>query len=278
MAAATRTLDFGACRDLNGRRLRHVNDEIKLRRWRQVQQAAAAHTAASHTNNNRQAVEIELDGIKTVSGIRNWHLSVPGWSEVSGKERKRGERLWRKEIQKAVDQRTMEQKRKDTIQRDREKVITDYAKPATATATATATAHKIQGNTNTMETAIAEGMRKRRKLGEKQHSHNYNNNNNSNNVAKKDDKHNVSPLPYLHVLSGKFDIDMDMDMDMQKDVHHSINTSSLQSKLTNITIQSKSLFATAAILLDKSKMTAATTTTTTTPYKPLYFETTILTR
>ena len=28
-----KTTDFGACRDLNGRRLRHVNDDIKLKKW-----------------------------------------------------------------------------------------------------------------------------------------------------------------------------------------------------------------------------------------------------
>lgn len=28
-----KTTDFGACRDLSGRRLRHVNDEIILKKW-----------------------------------------------------------------------------------------------------------------------------------------------------------------------------------------------------------------------------------------------------
>ena len=41
-AGARTTVDFGACRDLSGRRLRHVNDEIKLRKWRELQAAAAA--------------------------------------------------------------------------------------------------------------------------------------------------------------------------------------------------------------------------------------------
>jgi hypothetical protein len=29
-----RTTDFGACRDLSGRRLRHVNDELILQKWK----------------------------------------------------------------------------------------------------------------------------------------------------------------------------------------------------------------------------------------------------
>jgi len=28
-----RTENFGACRDLSGRRLRHVNQDIRLRKW-----------------------------------------------------------------------------------------------------------------------------------------------------------------------------------------------------------------------------------------------------
>jgi hypothetical protein len=32
-AGQKKTVDFGACRDLYGRRLRHVNDEIKLKKW-----------------------------------------------------------------------------------------------------------------------------------------------------------------------------------------------------------------------------------------------------
>ena len=30
---AKTTTDFGACRDLQGRRLRHVNDEIRVQKW-----------------------------------------------------------------------------------------------------------------------------------------------------------------------------------------------------------------------------------------------------
>jgi hypothetical protein len=32
-SGAKKTTDFGACRDLSGRRLRHVNDEILLKKW-----------------------------------------------------------------------------------------------------------------------------------------------------------------------------------------------------------------------------------------------------
>jgi hypothetical protein len=32
-AKGKKTTNFGMCRDLNGRRLRHVNDEMRLRLW-----------------------------------------------------------------------------------------------------------------------------------------------------------------------------------------------------------------------------------------------------
>lgn len=65
-AGAKQTLDFGACRDLSGRRLRHVNDEIKLRKWRELQ-----------AKRERGEDVDELEALKTPSGIRNWHLMVP---------------------------------------------------------------------------------------------------------------------------------------------------------------------------------------------------------
>ena len=34
-----KTTDFGACRDLYGRRLRHVNDEIRLKKWLEDKEA-----------------------------------------------------------------------------------------------------------------------------------------------------------------------------------------------------------------------------------------------
>lgn len=34
-AGAKPTTDFGACRDLQGRRLRHVNDEVRLQKWQE---------------------------------------------------------------------------------------------------------------------------------------------------------------------------------------------------------------------------------------------------
>ena len=86
-AGARTTVDFGACRDLSGRRLRHVNDEIKLRRWRELQQQAATAGGGGGGKDGGggdAATAAELAALRTPSGIRNGHLAVPGWSEHGG--------------------------------------------------------------------------------------------------------------------------------------------------------------------------------------------------
>lgn len=62
-AGAKLTTDFGACRDLQGRRLRHVNDEIKLRKWREMERR------------KQEGEKVPDDELwKTPSGLYNWHL------------------------------------------------------------------------------------------------------------------------------------------------------------------------------------------------------------
>ena len=98
-AGARQTLDFGACRDLSGRRLRHVNDEIKLRKWKELQ-AARAKAARDGNNSDGGGVD-ELAALKTPSGIRNWHLMVPSWSDAasfSNKGKRKIERQYEREV------------------------------------------------------------------------------------------------------------------------------------------------------------------------------------
>lgn len=60
-----RTTDFGACRDLSGRRLRQVNDEILLQKWKDAQ------------DNNEK---FDAEG-STQSGINMWYLRTPNWAD-----------------------------------------------------------------------------------------------------------------------------------------------------------------------------------------------------
>lgn len=92
-AGAKLTTDFGACRDLQGRRLRHVNDEIKLRKWREMQKDPDKKN--------------EMQGMDTESGLHNWYLMVPSWSDVTKKATRRIRRNMtrhHKEWKSAADQ------------------------------------------------------------------------------------------------------------------------------------------------------------------------------
>lgn len=67
-----KTTDFGACRDLSGRRIRHVNDEIILRKWQEAKD---------------RGEEFNVDE-ETQSGIKLWFLPTPSWTEGFGKKPK----------------------------------------------------------------------------------------------------------------------------------------------------------------------------------------------
>lgn len=71
-----KTVDFGACRDLSGRRIRHVNDEIILRKWQEAKD---------------RGEEFNVDE-ETQSGIKLWFLPTPSWTEGFGKKPKNSKR------------------------------------------------------------------------------------------------------------------------------------------------------------------------------------------
>jgi hypothetical protein len=110
-AAARATVSFGACRDLQGRRLRHVNDAVSYQVWREWRDKVDAGTAS--VEDMAQAL------IDTDSGIAGWRLQLPAWAEVSGKkEHRKMRRLlvkWKRdrEQEKAAKekQREMEERR-----------------------------------------------------------------------------------------------------------------------------------------------------------------------
>jgi hypothetical protein len=61
--AKGKTTDFGACRDLSGRRLRHVNDELIMQKWKEAKD---------------RGEEFDVEQ-KTESGLDMWFLSTPSW-------------------------------------------------------------------------------------------------------------------------------------------------------------------------------------------------------
>ncbi|KAL9186257.1 hypothetical protein ACHAXT_005495 [Thalassiosira profunda] len=118
-AGARTTVDFGACRDLSGRRLRHVNDEIKLRKFREMQEK------------KEKGEEVdELAAIKTPSGIRNWHLMVPGWSDaaMTNKGRRKIERQMEREVRGYKSREERARMAKEEKRRDEEWAANEYVK------------------------------------------------------------------------------------------------------------------------------------------------------
>ena len=60
-----KTTDFGACRDLSGRRLRHVNDEMILQKWKEAKDKG-------------EDFDVEEE---TPAGIEMWYLGTPSWAD-----------------------------------------------------------------------------------------------------------------------------------------------------------------------------------------------------
>lgn len=61
------TRDFGACRDLSGRRLRSVNHEIILAKWKEARDKG-------------ETLNVDQE---TPTGINLWFMSVPTWADIS---------------------------------------------------------------------------------------------------------------------------------------------------------------------------------------------------
>ncbi|CAI5709062.1 unnamed protein product [Hyaloperonospora brassicae] len=73
-SGAKATTDFGACRDLHGRRLRHVNQEVAMRKW-------LDETDARNARGKQQMDDREVLDEETRSGIPGWYLATPSWAE-----------------------------------------------------------------------------------------------------------------------------------------------------------------------------------------------------
>uniref|UniRef100_A0A7S2RN75 Uncharacterized protein n=1 Tax=Mucochytrium quahogii TaxID=96639 RepID=A0A7S2RN75_9STRA len=71
------TTNFGACRDLNGRRLRHVNNEIRLKMWRDEQERRSKTKGGSEVENQP-------------SSLNDWFLPLPSWADAKRGSQKAG--------------------------------------------------------------------------------------------------------------------------------------------------------------------------------------------
>lgn len=216
-AGARQTTDFGACRDLNGRRLRHVNDEIKLRKWRETM-------AQRMKSGSEIDVEAEFAALKTDSGIRNWHLMTPNWGagEMTNKMKRKMEMSMKREIQRWAREVKEEQESQKEKKRAFEESVLDYSKMGR---------ERQLKEDEALLSSIQEGLRKKRRMRER----------NPVDAAKDDDdiEEGLDPFfvssSYICTLSGDIIIEEDKNQN------------------GCFMVQSKSEFATAVVMLDKKK-------------------------
>ena len=254
-AGARQTVDFGACRDLNGRRLRHVNDEIKLRKWRENMQRKMEKSLEGNHNKSSSGeigdfidIEEEIEQLRTASGIRNWHLMVPNWSDIgsgglSSKSRRRLERGLRREVEKMAQEKRQEFEDKRRKKDAWEQSIANYANINDEYS-------KRQEEKMTNSILVGFQKRKKRKLEDTEIVKSIDDDSDSNDI---DEESLIFSASSICTLSG------DVILEENNIDDHSSNATTL--------IQSKSEFASTAVLLNASKFKEMSTS-----YHGLYYE------
>ena len=248
-AGAKTTLDFGACRDLSGRRLRHVNDEIKLRKWRELQQK------------REKGEEVdELAALKTESGIRNWHLMVPSWSDgaaFTNKGRRKHERQLEREVRSWQSKEERANRQKEEKKMEQEWAVMEYVRRGEM--------ESARVSTDNVKEGILAHLKKR-KLEKQENSQqttaglvSTSDNNTEMKQESVMDENEIASASSLITLSGEMSA---------VDVPNNEQQAAKGSK--QIRIQSQSDFATVGILLDAVKLKE-------TPNKGMYIEYTIQT-
>eukprot|EP00985_Skeletonema_marinoi_P005475 scaffold2375_cov114-Skeletonema_marinoi.AAC.3 len=253
-AGAKTTLDFGACRDLSGRRLRHVNDEVKLRKWRELQQK------------REKGEEVdELAALKTESGIRNWHLMVPSWSDgaaFTNKGKRKHERQLEREVRSWQSKEERANRQKEEKKMEQEWAVMEYVRRGEV--------ESARVSADNMKEGILAHLKKR-KLEKQEISQPITaaglvSTDANNSEIEQDlimDKDGNSSASSLITLSGEMSV---------VDVPHSEQATKLQGRndVKQIRIQSESDFATVGVLLDAAKLKE-------TPNQGIYIEYTIKT-
>jgi ribosomal protein S20 len=138
-AANQTTLDFGSCRDLQGRRLRSVNDEIAQRLHREWQSRVDTGQATQ-----QEMVQALSD---TSSGIAGWFLQLPAWAEKG--TRKVARRQHHKQFQ-AFKRSQQDKTRARELQRQaEERVAASYVQ---------STQKSLEAVTSHLHSAVQQGL------------------------------------------------------------------------------------------------------------------------
>ena len=238
-AGAKTTIDFGACRDLSGRRLRHVNDEIKLRKWRELQ-----------AKREKGGDVDELAALKTESGIRNWHLMVPSWSDgaaTTNKGRRKHERQLEREVMSWQSKEERAKRQKEEKKMEQEWAVMEYVRRGEVESA------RVSAD-NVKEEILAH--LKKRKLEKQESSHPNNSSGlvttDANNIELEQgsvvDKDGNSSASSLITLSGEMSV-----FDVPHDTKQGTKMQG-RNDVKQIRIQSQSDFATVGVLLDATKL------------------------
>lgn len=218
-AGAKMTTDFGACRDLQGRRLRHVNDEIKLRKWRERKRREA------------MGEKVDNDDMwKTPSGLYNWHLMTPNWADISKRDTNRIKRQFRA-MDRKLEEEMASKKELDEIY---QKTMDHYLEETSTMS------NQVQLN---LKDAIKQGLKsnKRKRM--------------SGNKAESSNDTTDASVNFSGYTS-EFDERPNSLVSLTGDVV--LETKSIENDDGPITLQSKSDFMTAVFFMDRKEQNAKT--------------------
>ena len=188
-AGANATTNFGACRDLQGRRLRHVNDAVAAARAKEWhEQKRAGNTADDH----QLALDRARGIMETDSRIPGWYLELPAWSDLSKKEY----RKWQRQFRLWKQQQEKEKEQKQEKKRQSEARVQDYV------STATQASESVRAS---LQSALQQGLAKQQEQQQKQKLNPQNPKPHSPiqpDVPAKRSKHQPDPPTALLTLSG----------------------------------------------------------------------------
>lgn len=249
-AGAKATTNFDACRDLQGRRLKHVNDLIKYSTWKEWSDKVASGAATQ----DEMVKALLLDQTNN-SGISGWHLQLPSWADVSMKrevqKNKRIYYLWRNQMKQKEEQR--EQQR-----RLQQKVIDSYIEVAdnlTDQASKSVTDSFKKGYEKQMAQKRKRVSNNREKATVRQSSQEAVEFNGSKEKQNKGGLENLEEIEKTDSLSAFVTLSGDIVIGSQQK-HSSIPLSNSEKHPERLLLQSKSNFASVGILLDQTKLAA----------------------
>ena len=148
-SSAHTTKHFHDCRNLQGQRLRHVNEQLHRQLWQEWHDRVSAGTATK--------AEMLAALTNTATGIPGWHLQLPSWAEVSIKrEQQNNQKLLRRWTQEQSRQKEQQQRQREQS----EQQIASYVKAAD---------QMNEQLERTMESALLQGLQKQKRQQEPAH-------------------------------------------------------------------------------------------------------------